>query len=211
MRILSGKRKSPTQKRTNRSPVAQCGTMRDHYAVPTRKLSTTNFSPEARERLADAVAAARIADGHLYRTTFARAAGIRSLRSLELLEAGDPGVGQAILIKVAQALPNWTEDTPKTILEGGPIPPTFVEPPAPTDINEEMLESLHLLTAQLVSTPVEVISHEEASEFVERMMRNWERAEPGRGRYLRTLERFRKEDAQRHSPTTERKSHTPNE
>lgn len=83
--------------------------------------------------------------------------------------------------------------------------------PEPTDINEEMLEFLHLVTEQLVSTPVEVISHEEADEFVSQLMRKWERAERDRGRYLRTLKRFREEDAQRHSLTTERKSHTPNE
>lgn len=54
-----------------------------------------------------------------------------SLRSLEKLEGGDVGVGQKVLFAVARALPGWTEDTPKTILEDGPIPPTVAEAPRP--------------------------------------------------------------------------------
>ncbi|MGH3516208.1 MAG: hypothetical protein ACRDQ7_02070, partial [Haloechinothrix sp.] len=68
--------------------------------------------------------------GHRWRTTFARAAGI-SVRSLNSLESGDPGVGQSILFAVGRALPNWTEDTPKMILEGGPIPSTATDEAPP--------------------------------------------------------------------------------
>ncbi|RZQ59804.1 hypothetical protein [Amycolatopsis suaedae] len=90
--------------------------------MATRKLRTRDYPPAARARLGDAVAKAREAAGWTYRTDFARACGGISVRSLELLEGGEPGVGQSILFAVGRTLPGWTEDTPKTILEGGPIP-----------------------------------------------------------------------------------------
>jgi transcriptional regulator with XRE-family HTH domain len=80
--------------------------------------------------LALAVAKAREAAGYSTRTAFAKAVG-KSIRSINALEAGDPTVGQSVLFAVARVLPNWTEDTPKTILEGGPIPPTVAEMPRP--------------------------------------------------------------------------------
>lgn len=92
------------------------------------QLRTASYSDEARARLGGAVAKAREAAGYKYRTEFARAAGIKSVRSLEMLEAGEPGVGQSVLFAVGRALPNWTEDTPRVILEGGPIPSTANEP-----------------------------------------------------------------------------------
>ncbi|WAL67085.1 hypothetical protein ORV05_04675 [Amycolatopsis cynarae] len=96
--------------------------------MPDRKqISTTGYPPEARVRLGQAVAKARIAAGYKFRTDFARAAGVKSQRSLQMLEQGDEYVGQVILFAVARALPNWNEDTPRTILEGGPIPPTVQE------------------------------------------------------------------------------------
>lgn len=67
--------------------------------------------------------------GFKWRTDFARAAEIKSVRSLEMLEAGQGGVGQSILFAVGRALPNWTEDTPRVILEGGAVPPTAAEQP----------------------------------------------------------------------------------
>lgn len=95
-----------------------------------RQLRTKDYPEPARIRLGEAVAKAREATGHKYRTTFARAAGIKSVRSLEMLELGDPGVGQSVLFAVGRYLPNWTEDTPRVILEGGPIPPPAPMPPA---------------------------------------------------------------------------------
>ncbi|MEV6879150.1 hypothetical protein [Amycolatopsis sp. NPDC051128] len=93
-----------------------------------KRLRTANYSAEARARLGDAVTKAREAAGYQYRPPFvhaAKAAGIKlNVRSLELLEQGDPGVGQSILFAVGRALPGWTEDTPRVILEDGPIPPT---------------------------------------------------------------------------------------
>lgn len=96
--------------------------------MPRRQLRTANYSAEARNRLGEAVERARIDAGYRYRTEFCRAHGIKNLRGLELLEQGLPGVGQAFLFEVARALPGWTEDTPRIILEGGPIPAGEPEP-----------------------------------------------------------------------------------
>lgn len=86
-------------------------------------MRTANYSYDARKQLGVAVARARAAAGHRWRPSFARAAGI-GVRSLELIEQGEPGVGQSVLEAIGRALPNWTEDTPGAILEGGPIPST---------------------------------------------------------------------------------------
>lgn len=90
-------------------------------------MRTRDYSQEARDRLGNAVTVARLADGHMWRTTFAPAAGV-SIRSLTALELGEPGVGQATLFAVARALPNWTDDTPQAILEGAAAP---TDEPAP--------------------------------------------------------------------------------
>lgn len=101
--------------------------MREHAGVARKQLRTSNYSQEARTRLGEAVEAARIAAGYRFRTDFCRAHGIKNLRGLELLEQGKTGVGQAFLYEVADALPNWTRETMRTVLEGGPIPP--IKPP----------------------------------------------------------------------------------
>lgn len=99
--------------------------MRDHADVPSRKqLRTRNYPAEARAALGKAVEDARVAAGFRFRTDFCRAHGIKSYRSLEMLEQGDPGVGQAFLFEVADALPGWTRDTPRIVLEGGEPPST---------------------------------------------------------------------------------------
>ncbi|KFU80986.1 hypothetical protein SAMN04489729_4842 [Amycolatopsis lurida] len=85
-------------------------------------LRTANYSATARQRLGVAVRQARQAAGFKFRPKFADKYGINK-RSLELLEGGEPGVGETILFAVGRALPGWTEDTPREILEGGPIPP----------------------------------------------------------------------------------------
>lgn len=101
-----------------------------HHARMARRLRTRDYSPEARERLGDAVTKAREAAGYKWRTEFAKAAGGINVRSIEMLENGEPGVGQTILYAVARALPNWTEDTVRHILEDPdfPIPPTDARP-----------------------------------------------------------------------------------
>lgn len=86
-----------------------------------RQLSTLDYSQEDRDRLADAVTKARLAAGIKWRTGLVKAAGV-SRRSIDALERGEPGVGQAILYAVGRALPGWNEDTPRLILEGGAPP-----------------------------------------------------------------------------------------
>lgn len=103
-----------------------------------RQLRTRDYSQEARDRLGNAVTVARLAAGHMWRTTFAKVAGV-SIRSLSALELGEPTVGQATLFAVASALPNWTEKTPQAILEGATVvandepAPTPEPEPAPVD------------------------------------------------------------------------------
>ncbi|WP_318306006.1 hypothetical protein [Amycolatopsis solani] len=96
--------------------------------MASKRLRTANYDQRARARLGDAVTKAREAGGWQYRTDFveaAKQAGIKlNVRSMELLENGEPGVGQSVLFGVARILPNWTEDTPRIVLEDGPIPPT---------------------------------------------------------------------------------------
>lgn len=96
-----------------------------------RRLRTADYPEDARRRLGSAVSEAREALGFKFRPPFAKHAKV-SLRSLVDLEAGTPGVGEANLKAVARALPNWTESTPRDILEGGPIPPPEPAPPAET-------------------------------------------------------------------------------
>jgi hypothetical protein len=88
-------------------------------------LRTANFSEHDRRRLGDAVAQARRAAGHKWRTTFAREAKIGT-RSIEAVEAYEPIVGVDVLERIGRALGRhfrgWTADTPRLILEGGPVP-----------------------------------------------------------------------------------------
>lgn len=88
-------------------------------------LRTANYPEHARRRLGDAVGKARRAAGHKWRTTFAREAGI-GVRSVEAVEAHEPTVGVDVLERIGRALGRhfreWDEDTPRVILEGGPIP-----------------------------------------------------------------------------------------
>ena len=105
--------------------------MREHALVARKQLRTSNYSAEMRARLGAAVEAARLAAGYKYRTDFCRAHGIRNLRGLELLEQGKTGVGQVLLFEVADALPGWDRETPRIILEGGPVPPVSPEDPQP--------------------------------------------------------------------------------
>lgn len=208
MRILSGTRHRNRRKPLVHPHVAPCGSKREHAPVPSRKLSTTNYPTEARVRLGEAVREARNAAGYMFRTTFARDAGIRSIRSLELLEAGDPGVGEAILFKVARALPNWTGDTPRLILEGGSAPSTEPElPPEPTDINDQMLASLREMRDFL---DLYKIGGGEAAEFMDRLAQTWRQQEKDLGRYTRTLRIFT-DETERDTPVADRKRSTPNE
>lgn len=100
-----------------------CTNLRHSASVNSSRLRTSDYSDEARIRLGNAVVAGREAIDFKFRPAFAKFAKV-SLRSLADLEQGKPGVGETNLRAVARALPNWTKDTPRVILEDGPIPPT---------------------------------------------------------------------------------------
>jgi hypothetical protein len=92
-------------------------------------LRTANYSVEARTRLGDAVAQARRAAGYDSRpkfvAEFVEEFDVR-IRSLEAVEAHEPTVGVVVLERIGRALGrlyrDWNVDTPRVILEGGPIP-----------------------------------------------------------------------------------------
>lgn len=93
--------------------------------VSPHSLRTSDYSEAARKRLAEAVAQARRAAGHQYRTSFAKEAGV-GLRSVEAVEAHEPTVGIWVLEQIGRALGrhfrDWSVNTPRAILEGDPIP-----------------------------------------------------------------------------------------
>lgn len=111
-------------------------------------MRTADYSQEARDRLAAAVAAARKAAGHRFRPSFAKAAGvgIRSLENVESLEPDAASVGDTVLEAIGRALPNWTEDTPRIVLEGGAIP---VHKPEPAAESQELAPLDEVLEADL--------------------------------------------------------------
>lgn len=193
--------------------VALRETLRHSATVTIKPLRTSDYPKAAQERLAEAVAQARRAAGHRWRPSFALEAGI-SKRSLEAVELADASVGISVLEDIGRALgrhfPAWNADSARVILDGGTIPALELAE-EPTDINEEMLESLHHLKGLLLSTRHNVMSDDEANEFMDRLLRDWKQKERDRGRYLRTVAQFREEAAQRHIPSTERKSTAPNE
>lgn len=94
-----------------------------------KTLRTADYSAEARERLGEAVKNGRLASGHRWRTSFARAADI-SVRSVQAVEKGEPVVGEAALYAIGRTLPNWTPETPRAILEGEDPPPIEPRPQA---------------------------------------------------------------------------------
>lgn len=162
--------------------MAGYGTMRNH-AHMTRRLRTATYPPEARARLGAAVSKAREAAGYKYRSEFARAHGI-SLRSLELLEAAQPGVGQSVLFAVGRALPRWDEDTPRHILEGGDPPPSVTEV-MPKPERTEPEDGLTSLEREIYDSPD--LSADEKDLLLRTLRRARERSvedPPQRGRQL---------------------------
>jgi hypothetical protein len=88
-------------------------------------LRTADYSDDDRKRLAEAVSQARRAIGHRHRTTFVVEVGI-GVRSLEAVERGEPKVGVWVLEQIGRTLGHhlrdWNANTPREILEGGPMP-----------------------------------------------------------------------------------------
>jgi hypothetical protein len=96
------------------------------------------YPQDARWRLADAVKKAREAAGYRSRPAFYKAAGIgkRSLENVESMEPGAASVGESVLHAIGRALPGWTEDTPRIVLEGGAIPVIETVPAASAESRE---------------------------------------------------------------------------
>lgn len=116
-----------------RRRLALCGTLR-HAAPVAGRVRTGTYSQDARWRLADAVKTAREEAGYKSRPAFYKAAGIgkRSLENVESKEPNAASVGETVLHAIGRALPGWTKDTPRIILEGGPIPAIPTVPAVPT-------------------------------------------------------------------------------
>lgn len=100
--------------------MAWCVTVRHDALVTSVRPHTRDYTDEARQSLGLAFTRARELAGHKWRPSFAKAAGI-AVRSLVKLEKGEP-VGPTVYEAAARALPGWTEDTPRAILEGGEAP-----------------------------------------------------------------------------------------
>lgn len=114
-----------------------------------RGLYSSDFSDEARERLGDAVETTRRALGFETRKQFKVASGI-GVRSIEKIELGEKGVGPRIFDRLQRALPGWTTETIRQILDGGPVPPLPAKPRAQLDIQWHTKDAISEL---LVSNP----------------------------------------------------------
>lgn len=118
-----------------------CATVRDDAPVPqSDRPNTKDYPEDARKALGVAVARGREAAGHQWRPSFAKAAKM-SLRSLVKLETGEP-VGPTVYEAAARALPAWTVDTPRDILEGG-------QPPEPDSSAERNVAELLRIEAEI--------------------------------------------------------------
>lgn len=110
-----------------------CPTVRENAPVVIAGISTGDYPMEARVHLGTEVKNARLAAGIRSRAALAKLAGV-STKAIGNLEAPrkSPPTGYAVLAAVARVLPNWTEETPRRILEGGKAPAP--DQPEPTSI-----------------------------------------------------------------------------
>lgn len=153
--------------------VAPCPGVRDHADVTLRP-HTKMFPLEARERLGLAIQRAREAANYLSRPAFAKTLPI-GLTSLVKLETGKP-VGPTVYEAVARMLPNWTEDTPVSILEGGPIPAgaaesTSLQPRPTRPTRDELLMQYRRLEGVMEIVVDEQRRWREREEDVRRQLR----------------------------------------
>lgn len=124
MRVIARSERKKRRRRRGDGPIVLCAVMSHHERVTARRPHTKLYDKTDRVRLGLSVARAREAAGYPFRPAFEKASGVGST-SLWKLENGDP-VGPLVYEAVARALPGWTEDTPRQILEGASPP----EPPA---------------------------------------------------------------------------------
>jgi hypothetical protein len=93
-------------------------------------------------------------------------------KSLELVETGQPGVGQSFLFALGRFLPNWTEDTPQQILEGADPPPTMIAQVEP-EIPEKHRKIIAMSERELAERIVDIAedSPEAAKRYAEDALR----------------------------------------
>lgn len=131
-----------------------CSTRAESAVVTTRNLRTADYSAEDRKRLGDAVSEARRKAGFKWRPEFVRAHDDVRISSLKMVELAKPGVGVAALSAIGRALgrhfPQWTEETPREILDGQASPALLA---AGTDVSAEGDTDVDvLMNADLVGT-----------------------------------------------------------
>lgn len=112
--------------------VATCTNVNHHVQVASTRPHTKDFPEDRRAALGLAVIRAREALQLSQRAFAARAKIGRT--SLFKLETAEP-VGAQVYEAAGRALPTWTEDTPRGILEGG-RPPALS--PGVSDLNPEL-------------------------------------------------------------------------
>lgn len=117
-----------------------CATLRDPAHVPGQQLRTANFSDDDRVRFGEAVKKARRAAGFRSRRAFAEAAGVGK-RSIDAVELFEPVVGEDVLTAIGIALGNffedWSQDTPRAILEDGFVPSNILRGDGPQPVQEQ--------------------------------------------------------------------------
>lgn len=127
MRTLSGRYRLRERQISWTRQVAPCTGVNHDVPVNAYRPHTKEFAQQARVLLGLAAIRAREAAGLTQRALAERARISRT--SLYKLETGE-SVGPQVYEGVGRALPNWTEDTPRLILEGAD-PPALGAPPAP--------------------------------------------------------------------------------
>ncbi|WP_410633307.1 hypothetical protein [Amycolatopsis sp. cmx-4-83] len=143
--------------------------------MASNRVRTANYAPEARNRLGDAVTKAREALGMSRPQLVAAAAAVGVVlnkKSLELVETGQPGVGQSFLYALGRFLPNWTEETPRQILEGDASPATSASTDA-ADVPEKHRKIIGMSERELAERIVDIAedSPEAAKRYAEDALR----------------------------------------
>lgn len=177
MQMTTGRLRGKRRRILHTQQVAPCTGVRHHASMGALRPHTKDYPTDARERLGLAVQRAREAADFPFRPAFAEATGI-GMTSLVKLERGKP-VGPLVYETVARQLPDWTEDTPRVILEGGPIPDPAPRATKETEVPDtrEMSEARRRLVqmsntelALRIAEVAEVQGGEAAGELLERIL-----------------------------------------